>query len=88
MKASPYHVSSKDRPAWYRRSFLDGAELRSAIVLQEDVQRTPPSAKDNTLSGLIMPKFFTFASRRLSCRGSCNCCAHAAACGRQCSAGR
>jgi hypothetical protein len=63
MKASPYHVSSRIALLGIGAHFGWLRRLRSAIVLQEDVQRTPPSAKDNALSGLIMPKFFTFASR-------------------------
>jgi ClpP protease-like protein len=63
MKASPYHVSSRIALLGIGAHFGWLRRLRSAIVLQEDVKRTPPSAKDNTLSGLIMPKFFTFAGR-------------------------
>src|SRR6266550_4218584 len=60
MKASPYHVSSRIALLGIA-SFWMVAETSQCNSSARRRARTPPSAKDNTLSGWIMPRFFTFA---------------------------
>src|SRR5437868_2078526 len=48
-------------PCLGSRSFWMVAETSQCNSSARRRARTPPSAKDNTLSGWIMPRFFTFA---------------------------